>query len=58
MGKTCWFGAFLPSMHATIILYPLDVDENTWCDIYVQLKSKINTYLQECGTVSKDITYT
>ena len=44
-------------MHTTVILEPLHVDENVQYEIYVQLQSRINTYLQELGTDGKDITY-
>ena len=56
--KTHHFHGPWPPMHATVILAPLDVDENVQHEMYVQLQSKISTYLQELGTGGKDITYT
>ena len=43
--------------NVTIIFEPLDVNENVQCEVYVQLQSKINPYLQELGTDGKDIMY-
>ena len=43
--KSCCFGAPWPPMWATIILEPLDIDENAQHEMYVQLQSKINTNL-------------
>ena len=53
--RTCQFGVSWPPMHATIILEPLDVDENPQHKVYVQ--RKINIYLKELDTDGKDITY-
>ena len=55
--KTCHFGAPWPPMHATIILEPLDVDENPQHEVYVQLQRKISIYLKELDTDGTDITY-
>ena len=45
-------------LHATLILKPVDVDENAQHEKYVQLQSNITTYLQEHGIDGNDITYT
>ena len=56
--RTCWFGAPQPPLCATIMLEPLNDDENGHHEMYVQLHSKISTYLQDLGTDGKDVTYT
>ena len=56
--RTWKFGVPWPPMNATIILEPVHVDKNAQCEIYVQLQSGINKYLQELGTDGKDNIYT
>ena len=55
--RTCQFGALWPPMYATIMLEPLDVNENAQHKIYIQLESKINRYLQKLSTDGKDVIY-